>query len=94
MRGGGWGVHVRACVRECVRTRRLTCPLLHNANKKIIPQLQARKKGETQYVTSRSPAKTTYRNGRGERLKVCSGCPSDGIATRSDVRKSFGSLQS
>jgi hypothetical protein len=40
------------------------------------------------------PAENTYRNGRGERPGVRSGCPSDGIATRSDVRKSFGSPQS
>jgi hypothetical protein len=33
-------------------------------------------------------------SGRGERLRARSGCPSDGIATRSDVRKSFGSPQS
>jgi hypothetical protein len=40
------------------------------------------------------PAENTYRNGRGERPGVRSGCPSDGIATRSDVRKSFESPQS
>jgi hypothetical protein len=41
-----------------------------------------------------TPAENKYRNGRGERPRVRSGCPSDGIATRSDVRKSFGSPQS
>jgi hypothetical protein len=40
------------------------------------------------------PAENTYRNGRGEWPGVRSGCPSDGIATRSDARKSFGSPQS
>jgi hypothetical protein len=40
------------------------------------------------------PAENTYRNGRGERPGVRSWCPSDGIATRSDVRKSFGGPQS
>jgi hypothetical protein len=36
-----------------------------------------------------APAKNTYRNGRGERLRARSGCPSDGVATSSDVRKSL-----
>jgi hypothetical protein len=40
------------------------------------------------------PAENIYRNGRGKRPRVRSGCPSDGIATRSDVRKSFESPQS
>ena len=42
----------------------------------------------------RPPSKKYIPHGRGERLGVRSGCPSDGVATRSDVRKSFGSPQS